>query len=216
MNLINKTKEFFENLSKKQLLTILGTIPIGFVLGVAFYTLSAKMRVSFKKYNTETFSMIDSLSIDTIFKKNGELDTDTLIDYYKLSRKDIQFKTLDNLDSEGFLFVRDKEISEYNLLENNVPSNKTFGQKNEAKTYFLVGDFFGKDFKLNKLELTTYGATSNLDDSFNPKILPRQKYLNYKIYTRETDLGNKMLDDEQANVRKYLNKILEHKKSLKD
>ena len=89
-------------------------------------------------------------------------------------------------------------------------------EKNEAKTYFLVGDFFGKDFKLNKLELTTYGATSNLDDSFNPKILPRQKYLNYKIYTRETDLGNKMLDDEQANVRKYLNKILEHKKSLKD
>ena len=104
------------------------------------------MRVSFKKYNTETFSMIDSLSIDTIFKKNGELDTDTLIDYYKLSRKDIQFKTLDNLDSEGFLFVRDKEISEYNLLENNVPSNKTFGQKNEAKTKKRLMDCREFDF----------------------------------------------------------------------
>ena len=90
-------------------------------------------------------------------------------------------------------------------------------KKEEVKNYLLVGDFFGRDFELNKLEFTKYKINSDLsDDSFNLNASSHQKNVIYEIYTRETDLGNKILDNEQANVREYLNKILEHKKSLKD
>ena len=96
-------------------------------------------------------------------------------------------------------------------------SNEIYGQKNETKNYLLVGDFFGRDFELNKLEFTKYKINSDLsDDSFNLNASSHQKNVIYEIYTRETDLGNKILDDEQTNVRNYLNKILEHKKNLKD
>ncbi|MEK6844772.1 MAG: hypothetical protein AABX44_00795 [Nanoarchaeota archaeon] len=210
-------QNFVENLSKKQLLILLGTMPLGFILGGAVHALFDKTKANFNKYNTETFSIIDSLSMDTIFRKRGEFYADTLVDYHKLLKKDIKFKTFENLESEGYLFIRDKEIFSYKSLENNLLSNEIFGQKNETKTYLITGDFFGEDFELNKLELTKYKINSDLlDDSFNLNTSSHQKNVISEVYTRETDLGNKVLDNEQANVREYLNKILEHKKSLKD
>ena len=217
MNILNETKDFFEDLTKKQLLALLGAIPAGWILGTVAYILSDKTKLNLTKYNTETFSIIDSLSMDTIFRKRGELYTDTLVDYRKLLKKDIKFKTFKGLDSEGYLSIRDKEIFSYKYVENNVSSNEIYGQKNETKNYLLVGDFFGRDFELNKLEFTKYKINSDLsDDSFNLNASSHQKNVIYEIYTRETDLGNKILDDEQTNVRNYLNKILEHKKNLKD
>lgn len=207
---IKSTQKFFENLTKKQILVIGGVIPLGFLIGMTlnagFNKISGR---NLKKYNLESFSIIDTLKMDTIFRKNGELYLDTLIDYYKLSKKEIRFKN-------DFLSVKNKEFSKYKLLRNGILSKEIIGQNNENKKYNFTKNFFGNGFELNKLELMRYGADSNfLDNSLNIRSI-NKKDTNYEIYTRETDLGKKVLDNEQAEVKNYLDKILEYKKSLKD
>ncbi len=199
-----------KTLNKKQILILGGLIPMGFLIGIALRTGFNKISGrNFEKYNIEKFSIADTLRADIIIRKKGEIYTDTLIDYYKLSKKEIKFK-------ESVLFVKNKEFSKYKLLKSGIPSEEIFGENKEKKTYHLIGDFFGRDFKLNKLEIINYGTDSNfLKDSFNIKS-SEKKAINSEIYTRETDLGNKILDNEQINVKTYLNKITEYKKSLKD
>ena len=202
-------KNFFERLTKKQILIFGSMIPLGFFVGMAFRGGLNKIENNLEKYNIEKFSITDTLKTDTIIRKMGEIYSDTLVDYYKLSKKEIRFK-------DGFLFVKNKEISKYKLLKNGISSEEIIGKNNETKNYKLLGNFLGKGFKLNKLELIKYGTTSNLlDDTFNINN-SHQKDTNYEIYTRATDLGNKILDNEQAEVEKYLNKIAEYKKGLRD
>lgn len=217
MNLSNKlknfkpiklTQDFFEKLTKKQILVLGGSIPLGFLIGMTLNAGFNKIGNNLGKYNIEKFSIIDTLKIDAILRKNGELYTDTLIDYYKLSKKEIKFK-------EGLLFVKNKEFFKYKFLKNGVPSREIFGKNNETKNYHILENFFGKDFTLNKLERIRYGTDSNfLNNSLN--INPIYKKDAYEVYTRETDLGNKVLDTEEAEIKRYLEKILEYKKSLKD
>ena len=211
MSLLNKTKYLLEKLTKKQILMLGCVIPLGIFVGIVLRMGFNRINNGLEKYNIPHFSLIDTLNIDTILRKKGEIYADTLIDYHKLSKKEIKFRN-------DFLFVKNKEISSYKLLRNGIPSEEIFGQNNETKNYSLTGNFFGKDFKLNKLELIKYGKTSSfLGDSFEINFPPIQnKKDSYEVYTRENDLGNKILDNEQENVRGYLNKILEYKKSLKD
>jgi len=213
MNPLNNLKNLFEKLTKKQILILGSMIPLGIFVGMALRMGFNKINRGLEKYNIPQFSLIDTLNMDTILRRKGEIYADTLIDYHKLSKKEIKFK-------EGFLFVKNKEISSYKLLKNGIPSEEIFGQNNETKNYFITKDFWSKGFKLNKLELIKYGKTSNFlnnEDSFEINFPPIQnKKDSYEVYTRENDLGNKILDNEQENVRGYLNKILEYKKSLKD
>lgn len=204
-------------ITKKQILALGSALPLGFVLGMALKIISTSIDTELEKYNVAPFSIIDSLKIDTIFRKRGELYTDTLIDYYGLSEKEISLKTSHvYLKPEGFLSVKNKEIFRYKLLKNGVLSEEILGKNNEIKDYSIIGDFIGGGFKLNKLRLMRYGTTSNfLDDTFNINN-SYQKDTNQGIYTRNTDLGKKVLENEQAEVKKYLNKIAEYKKSLKD
>ncbi len=206
-------KNFIESLSKKQLLTLLGVIPLGFSLGIALRIGLTAKKGELDKYNTNTFSIVDSLKKDTIFAKKGELYTDTLIDYYQISKKDIKFETFHySIRPIGFLSIHDEGISGYKLLENGVLSEEIIEKNNEDRNYYLTGNFLSGGFKLNKLCLMKYGTTSNfLEDSFNINISP-QKNTGYEIYTRDTDLGNKILDNEQAEVKRYLDKIKEYKK----
>ena len=207
----NLIQDFFENLTKKKILGLVGAIPLGFFIGTAVNICLTKLGPDFEKYNIKSFSVIDSLKIDTSFVRKGEFSIDTLVDYYKLSKKEISFNSINDFNSKGFLFVRNKEFSKYKLLKNGISSEEIFWKNNETKTYSLVWDFFDKDFKLNSLELMKYGITSNLlDYSFeinNSKI----NRLYSEKYIRGTDLGNKVLENEQAEVKRYLNEIAEYK-----
>lgn len=207
---MKKLKNLLENLTKKQILIIGGLIPLGFLIGMALRAGFTKIAGgNLKRYNIESFSIIDTLKMDTIVRKKGELYADTLIDYYKLSKKEIRFKN-------DFLSVKTKEFSKYKLLRNGIPSGEISGKNSENKKYGITKNFFGKGFELNKLELMRYGADSNfLDDSFNVNA-DKKKDTSYEIYTRETDLGRKVFDYEQAEVKNYLDKIAEYKKGLKD
>ncbi len=207
---IKSAQNFLEKLTKKQILILGGLIPMGFLIGIALRTGFNKISGrNFEKYNIEKFSIIDTLRADIIIRKKGEIYTDTLIDYYKLSKKEIKFK-------ESVLFVKNKEFSKYKLLKSGIPSEEIFGKNSETKNYSLTQNLFSGGFKLNKLELIKYGKDSNfLDDSLNVNADNKQD-TSYGIYTRETDLGKKVLDSEQAEVKAYLNKIAEYKKSLKD
>ncbi len=215
MNILNKTKYFFENLTKKQILTLFGVIPVSSFLGMVLQIGLTKFGSDFEKYNVKSFSVIDSLKMDTSLVRRGELSIDTLVDYYKLSKKEISFNSVNDINSKGFLFIRNKEFSKYKLLKNGIPSEEIFWKNSETRLYYLVGNFFGKDFKLNSLELMKYGITSNLDDSFkinDSKI----KGVYSEKYSADTDLGKMVLDSEQENVGEYLNKILEYKKNLRE
>lgn len=204
---LNKIKK------SKQIFAIASTIPLGFFFGMALRIGLTSIETELEKYNVNSFSIMDTLKIDTALVKRGELYIDTLVDYSKLSKKEISFKTSRvNLKPDGILSVENKEISKYNLLKNGSLSEEIIEQNNEIKNYSLTGEFIGKGFKLNKLELIKYGKNFNsLGDSFNITISP-QRDTGYKSYKRDTDLGNKILDNEQAEVKKYLNKIKEYKK----
>lgn len=215
---MKKLKDFFEKLTKKQILFFGGAIPLGFLVGMALNAGFTKIAGgNLEKYNIEKFSIIDTLKIDTIIRKNGEIYTDTLIDCYKLSKREIKFKAFDkDIKPEGLLFVKNKEFSKYKLLRNGIPSKEITGENKENKKYKITKNFFDKGFELNKLELIKYETDSNfLDDSFNINA-DNQKDTDYKIYTRETNLGKIILESEQEAVKNYLNKIAEYKKSLKD
>ena len=216
-NLFGKLKEYvsYEKPTKKEILGFSAMAPIAMSLGIFIgMCITGEFR-QFKKYNEKTLSEIDSLSIDTIIKRKGEIYADTLIDYYRLSKKEIKFKTSGDLDLEGSLFVKNKEFSKYKLLKNGIHSEEIFSHGNEVKVYFISENFFGRGFKINKLELTKSGTSAFLKDSFEVNLSNREDTF-YKIYTRETDLGKKALDNERVNVTGYLNKIEKYKKSLKD
>ena len=221
MKIIKNFIESIENLTKKQILVLGSLVPLGIVFGMALRIGLTKTGGELEKYNTNTFLMQDSLKKDTIFAKRGELYTDTLIDYYRISKKDIKFKTSHHtLRATGSLSIHENGISGYKLLENGVLSKEIIEKNNENRKYSLVKEIIGKDFQIDKLELIKYGTTSNfLDDSFSLNKInidnTSQKNTSYEIYTRDTYLGNKILDNEQEKVKRYLNEIIEYKKSLK-
>ena len=218
---LNKMKNLIkdlEKLTKKQILIFGGVIPLGFLIGMTLNAGFTKIAGGgLEKYNIEKLSISDVLKADTILRKQGEIHIDTLIDYYKLSKKEIKFKSFDkNLKPEGCLYVKNKESSKYKLLRNGIPSKEIIGKNNETKKYYITKNFFDGGFELDKLELMKYGADSNfLDNSFNINSA-HQKDTKYEVYTRSTNLGKIVLENEQAEVKKYLNKIVEYKKGLKD
>ena len=213
----NLIQKFFEKLTKKQILVLAGMVPLGLFIGMTLRISLSKMGTDFEKYNIEDFSAVDSSRIDTLFVKRGEVFyIDTLIDYSEFSKEDISFRSFNNISSIGFLSVRNKKMSKYKLLRKGISSKEIFEKNNETKTYSIVEDFFDKDFKLDKLESRKYWTNSDLlYDSFNINSVPKSS-MPYETYTRNTDLGNKVLDNEQSEVKKYLEKILRYKNSLKD
>ena len=95
-------------------------------------------------------------------------------------------------DAKISLFVKNKEISRYKLLKNGLASEEVFWQNNETKTYHLNGDFIGKGFKLDGLELRVNGFKSAFGQEDSILNLPasNSQNKNYKtIYTRDTKEG---------------------------
>ena len=223
MNPLNKIKNLFEKLkeyvsheepTKKEILVLCAVAPLAIFLGVFLGRYYTEKHPRFEKYNTETLSLVDSLSIDTLINKKGEIYADTLIDYYTSSKKEIKFRTFNDPNPEGFLLVKNKKFSKYKLLENGIPSKEILEQNNEVKIYSISKNFLGR-VKLNKLELMKYWTSDFLKDSFKIN-QPTPINTRHEVYTRENDLGKRVLTNEQAKVRRYLNEIVEYKKSLKD
>ena len=213
----NLIQDLIERLTPIKFLALGSMIPIGLFLGMALRTSLTKLGTDFEKYNIKSFSVIDSSKIDTLFVKRGEFYMDTLIGYYRLSKKEMGFESVKDIYSKGFLSVRNKELSKYKLLVKGIPSEEIIGKNNKTKTYSIEGDFFGKGFKLNKLESMNYGTNSNfLDNFFNVKGVYQKDPDSNATYTRDTEEGKRILDNEQAEVKRYLEKILKYKKGLKD
>lgn len=212
----NIIKNFFENLTNKQILGLVGSVPFGFFIGITLNIGLAKFSNDFEKYNTEKFSVLDSSKIDTLFLRTGEFNVDTLIDYYALSKKEISFKSVESVNSIGFLSVKNKEASRYRFLKQGIPSEEVFEKNNEIKNYYLIDNFIEQGFELNKLDLTEYKMSPNFSSNFYNAKYNDQKGVHSEVYTRENSLGNKVLDNEISEVKNYLDKILEYKESLKD
>ena len=204
------------NLTKKQILSVLLAGPIGFCFGMALRMGLGSIERELEKYNVDSFSKTDTLKIDTTFAKRGEIYTDTLVNYSMISKKEIYFKSSrDGFCSKGSLFVKNKEISRYKLLKNGLASEEVFWQNNETKTYHLNGDFIGKGFKLDGLELRVNGFKSAFGQEDSILNLPasNSQNKNYKtIYTRDTKEGKILLNNLKPEVNEYLNKIKEYKK----
>jgi len=214
MNPLNKLKDLFEKLTKKQLLGIFATIPVSFFLGMVLQKSLAKIGDDFEKYNTGYFLVSDSAKVDTFLIRTGELYIDTLVDYHRLSEKEISFKSVNDINSKGFLSVRNKEFFKYKILRNGIASKEIFEKNKKTKTYFLADSFIKEGFELERLETMEYKMSSSLEDSFNINN-SEKKAVNSEIYTKETGLGKIVLDNEMLEVNNYLNKILEYKAKLK-
>ena len=208
-------QNFIKKLTKKQLLVLGSVMPLGFIFAIALRIGLTIKDGELDKYKINTFSIVDSLKKDTIFVKRGELYTDTLIDYYQISKKDIKFETFHyDIRPAGFLSIHDKGILRYKLLENGILSEEIIKKNNENKMYSLVENIIGKDFKLDKFELIRYWTTNNfLNNFFNTNsVYPKDTASNI-IYTRETEEGKSMLDYEKENIKKVLGKIKTRKKA---
>lgn len=215
MNLSDKIKDFFENLTKQQIFGIFVSIPVSFFLGIAVQKSLAKIGDDFEKYNTGYFLVSDSAKIDTFLIRTGELYIDTLVDYHRLSEKEISFKSVSDINSKGFLSVRNKEFLKYKIFRNGIASKEIFEKNKKIKTYYLADNFIEEGFELNKLELMEYKMSSNFEDSFNINN-SEKKAVNSETYTKETGLGKIVLESEQEAVKEYLEKILEYKKNFGD
>ena len=205
-------------INKKKLLILGSMLPLGFVVGMAFQMafqrdLNTK-RGELEKYHVDSFSTLDSLKKDTLIVKNGELYTDTLINYFSKSKKDIEFRVFDFSGGVfGLLSVKNKGISIYKSLEEGVLSKEIIKKNNETRLYHIVEDLIGKNFKITKFELhmSKPETTPNLLDT---PVNIGSNYINFPVnetYIRDTEKGNKVLDDEKKEVDRYLKKIKEHK-----
>ncbi len=192
-------------------------IPLGFFCAKILRNGLNIIENNLEKYNIEKFSITDSLRADTILRKQGETYRDTLVNYFKLLKREITFKTKrDEFEINGYLSVKNKEFSRYVIIKNKSPLSDRVVKNNETINYYLTQKIFGMDFVLDSLSILKYGTDLDfLDYSFKSQMINKKDTLS-EVYTRETDLGKMILESEQEAVKNYLEKILEYKKSLKD
>lgn len=205
----NKIKKPVRNFVKINLLRkILLTSGIIGTLGTALT--SCHGNLGNKKYDIKEFSIIDTLKIDTM---DEGLTLDHLYDYlilnrqivlkkyirYNISKNNIKFETTcKGFTHHGSLYVRKEEESEYKPINAPFVNSEKIKERN-----YLVHKFYSLDKNLKINELSIYGA----------EFKEGKPYFGLeRTYTRDTDLGKKVLSEEQKEVERYLDEIKKHKK----
>lgn len=166
-----------------------------------------------KEHDIKEFSIIDTLEIDTV-DENPTMDH--VYDYlvlnrrpvlkkyikYKILKENIKFETTyREFTHQGSLHVRKEESSEYETINNPFISSEKIRERN-----YVVYKIYSLDKNLKINELFVHGAEFKEGKPFSEL---------ERTYTRGTDSGNKILDSEQVEVKKYLEKIAEYKKRKK-
>lgn len=206
---LNKIKKSIQNLIKINLLKKI-FLTSGTIVAIGTALTSCHGNLGNKKYDIKEFSIIDTLEIDTI---DESPTIDHLYNYimsdrkvnlkkytkYKILKEDLEFgTTCRGFIHHGSLRVSKKEEFRYKPVNTLEIDSEEIKEKN-----YVVHKFYSLDKNLKINELSIYGAEFKEGNPY---------FGLERTYTRDTDLGNKILDNEQAEVKKYLEKIEENKK----